>query len=161
LQAKEYSLMSGVKYMYKVRLRPDLAMVKPLPSLDRLNFRDPTSKDCPANVYFPNGQIFYISGEDSFNIGYAEDVDRVLDRYIDLITLPFISSNYGRSPTWSSESNLQEILKQRYHICLVSYFDIWMAKMRRVDYSKTNLITKPSKIHSDWKLMPPAANFTT
>lgn len=160
LQAKEYALLKNFQYTYKVRLRPDLAMVKPLPPLDKLTFRDPNSKDCPSTVYFPNGQIFYISGEDSFNIGYAEDVDKVLDRYIDLIAKPFIQSNYGRSRSWSSESNLQAILKQRYNICLISYFDIWMAKMRVIGYNKDTFIKKPARIRFDWLQMPSAVNAT-
>ena len=40
IAAKEYELAKKIKYAYKVRLRPDTAIVKPIPPIDTINFHD-------------------------------------------------------------------------------------------------------------------------
>lgn len=129
LASKEYALMANIKYKFKLRVRPDLAMVKSFPSIESFSFIE-NSKKCDKIIYFPSPYIFGVAAEDSFNFGEAGDMDHLLDRYLDLLTSPY---RFGRIPSiprhlWNSEGHLLGMLEKN-RICLKEHGDIWIAKM--------------------------------
>jgi hypothetical protein len=152
--AKQYALMNGFDYRYKIRLRPDIALVKPFPSIESMRFSN-VSKDCPdKTIYFPSAHIFGVSGEDSFNIGETEDMEHVLDRYLDLFTKKYefgVIPSIPRS-TWNSEAHLLGMLTKTYHTCLLSHPDIWMAKMRLSNYVRT--FSEIPRMNGYWRSYP-------
>jgi len=89
MASKQYALATGTIYRYKIRLRPDLAVVKPFPPINSINFGN-LSRSCLGTIYYPNNVIFPQGAEDSFNIGETAAMDHLLDRYVDLTTKPFI-----------------------------------------------------------------------
>lgn len=129
LECKHYVLLTGIRYKYKIRLRPDLAVVKPV-TLQQFTFLNRTI-ECPRSVLYPNPSIFQVGAEDSFNIGLSEDMDALLDRYTDLTTNQFYYKSWHGKWFWTSESYLFALLKERYNICLDADFDLWLVVIRR------------------------------
>lgn len=132
--AKEYALSNNIKYTYKVRLRPDTAIVKPLPlSLGEIKFSD---DKCKGIIYFPLTMFYIFGSQDSFNIGLADDMDIVLDRYVDLTTKPFKYRPWGNHGFWSSESYLYALLEERYSLCLNEMNDLWVVLIHKNGFEK-------------------------
>jgi hypothetical protein len=64
----------SLEYSYKVRLRFDVAIVKPIPNMELLSFNE-TSPLCSGSaIYYPTKIIFGQSAEDSFNIGRSPQI---------------------------------------------------------------------------------------
>jgi hypothetical protein len=137
-----------VSYKYKIRLRPDLAVVKPFPLPDKISFAGVTSW-CNKTVYYPNPYVFIQGAEDSFNIGEAEDMDHLLDRYVDLTTKPFIYRGWRNHNFWNSESYLGAVMEERYHVCFRNYDDIWMVVIRTPTH-QTNYTKEPVPGDDEW-----------
>lgn len=72
LACKQYAIANNVKYVYKMRLRPDLAAAAEFPKMNTINF-GPSASNCKSTIYYPSLVFFRTGGaEDSFNIGLAE-----------------------------------------------------------------------------------------
>ena len=69
---------------------------------------------------------------DSFNIGLTEDMDHLLDRYVDFTTLPFpelvpvstgiskpVNTTSGAMRKWMAEDFLVGLMRTRYNICII------------------------------------------
>jgi hypothetical protein len=133
MAAKQYALMKEFTYKYKIRLRPDVALVQPMPLPNQMNFTCYDST-CAKIIYYPNPKILTVGSEDTFNIGEAETMDHVLDRYVDLTTKRFIKNRWRTRPFWNSESFLIALLKEKYNVSLRSHNDIWMLVLRKPDH---------------------------
>jgi hypothetical protein len=104
---------------------------------------------CIKTVYYANERIFTYGVEDSFNIGEAEDMDHLLDRYIDFTEKPFINRYYKTQKRWNSESFLLGVMESRYNICVRSNEDIRMQKLRKLGHTyvySTGVKSDPSWI---------------
>jgi len=134
----------------KIRLRPDIAVLKPLPNPETYTFCT-GSCSTRGEVYFPYAAIFAVGAEDSMNIGRAADMDLVLDRYINLITGSYIFYQNPASHTtqWNSESHLAGILKES-NITLKAHGEIWMLKVRATVRQKHALSSSPGSL-VEWK----------
>jgi hypothetical protein len=136
MAAKQYALMKQFTYKYKIRLRPDVALTKPMPLPYQLDYTCSDST-CSKIIYFPNPGILQIGAEDTFNIGEAEAMDHVLDRYVDVTTKSFIVSRWRNHRYWNSESFLIAMLKERYNVSLRGHNEIWMLVLRKPDHPNT------------------------
>jgi hypothetical protein len=136
MAAKQFALMREMTYKYKIRLRPDIGLVKPMLLPDQINFNGDVS--CKNAIYYPNAAIMAWGAEDTFNIGEAEDMDHLLDRYVDLTTKPFIYRPWRNRTPWTSESYLAGMLDERYHLCLRSMSDLWMVVLRKPDHVRAD-----------------------
>lgn len=136
LACKEYSLSSGIQYKYKIRLRPDMAVVRPIQNFANItaSFRS-TRPSCSSIVYFASKPTGGQGIEDSFNLGLARDMDIVLDRYQEMITGSCESCAKHRLNTWNSELDLNYTLWNS-HICLESNDDIIVTKTRHRFYRR-------------------------
>jgi hypothetical protein len=149
LAAKQYALLSGHDYKYKVRLRPDEAIIKAIPPIQSFGYR--RNHRCPGStIYYPDEDIYGYSAVDSFNIGEASAMDMVLDRYMLLLTR---NANWTMIPRykdrwWTSELHLNHSLYNDYGICLKSHKQIVMAKIRKSNYSKP--FAHPQRTSMDW-----------
>jgi hypothetical protein len=123
LGVKQYMVSQGFEYKYKIRLRPDTAVVKEFPRLSTLDF-GPSSQHCQGTILYANKHIYKSGNEDWFNIGLASDMDHLLDRYIDFVATPFLSSS--RKPWWDLEDHLTGLMQQRYKVCMRPQDNIWM-----------------------------------
>eukprot|EP01039_Chlorochromonas_danica_P009091 gene9091-10034_t len=148
LAAKQYALASGMKYSYKIRLRPDMAVVHPFPDLSAFDF-DATSPGTNATIYYANRAIHNNGNEGGFNIGRADDMDHLLDRYVDFISLSHLIST---SKPFSLEQNLLGIMQVRYKIAMVHHKDISMVIIRVANHHTTTSSSMPPK-QSDWEEM--------
>ena len=148
MQSKQYSLQSGVKYKLKVRLRPDVAAIKPLYNVEKLNFSN-RSKTCTSSILYPNPVLFVAGAEDSLNIGLAQDMDQLMDRYIDITTKPFYYRPWRGKWFWTSESYLMALLEERYKVCLEADWDIWFVVIRKASHKLT--FKEPVSDHNYWK----------
>lgn len=146
LAAKQYAIANQIHYKYKLRVRPDTAVVKPFPSLSTIPFEAPNGRNCKRNIYFANKVIYKNGNEDWFNIGYAEDMDKLLDRFVDLTSSYFIhnSPHYY----WDLENHLLGLMEYRYKICMNWYFDIWMVVIRKQFHTMNSW--KPPKNNNQW-----------
>lgn len=157
LGCKQYVAMSKVSYKYKVRLRFDEAMYQPLPSFNELNFQSypvTNPKMLPCNnmkrLFFASFAHHGPSTEDSFNIGEADDMDKILDHYLWLISEPIIEDpDWDR---WINEKNQILTLRIRHKLCLTEHRDIAIVKMRRrdIDPYVTRFEHKPQRYDSNW-----------
>ena len=86
--------MKGISYKYKVRLRPDTAIVKPLPLVSQMDFSGGNKPECLTHILYANKVIYKSGNEDWFNIGLAEHMDKLLDRYLDFISTPFVHNSH-------------------------------------------------------------------
>eukprot|EP00981_Chlorochromonas_danica_P013738 scaffold6806_cov177-Ochromonas_danica.AAC.10 len=146
LAAKQFALANGCQYAYKLRLRPDIAPVQPFPDLSVFDF-GPTSPGTDGTIYYANRAIYNNGNEDWFNIGRAADMDHLLDRYVDFISLPplYITNK----PWFTLEQNLLGIMQIRYKIALTHHIDIWMVVIRVVNHPSTTRWVIPPK-QNDW-----------
>jgi hypothetical protein len=148
MAAKQYALMQGLTYKYKIRLRPDVGLTKPIPLPNQINFQGDNS--CSKVIYHSNPSLLAVGAEDTFNIGEAEDMDHLLDRYVDLTTKPFIYRSWRNYHYWNSESYLLALLEERYHICLRHHDDIWMLVLRKPDHPKVTYDKDPLQGDNLW-----------
>lgn len=125
LAAKEYAKANFVDYVYKARLRPDNAFVKMFPT-SILSMKG----NCPHTIFCPNRVIYGNGWEDSFNFGYADVMDKALDRYLDLRSLrydvPLAKGNH-----WDLEDFLTTLLRNKYNTCIESFGDLWIVVIRK------------------------------
>ena len=144
---KQYSIAYKVNYKYKIRLRPDTPLTKPIPNLNTLNFGS-TDSNCNKTVYFSNKAV--TGHSDWFNIGEAADMDYVLDRYIDFIATDFewIQSNSNKG-WWDLEDHFERLLLDKYSICIKDAIEFWMVIIRRADHQLLAK-TKPKDNQYDW-----------
>lgn len=139
LASKQYALASGVSYSHKIRLRPDIAFLHPFPDLSIFDFNG--RGDRAGMIYFANKRVYNNGNEDWFNIGRAEAMDHLLDRYLDFISQPLLHSS---SRAWFTlEENLVGTMRQRYNIEMGYHDDIWMVVIR-VAHHALNTWVPPS-----------------
>ena len=146
LGAKQYALAHAISYKYKLRVRPDVALTKPFLTYDQLSFWDggnatkstlsfstgSTTTLCTKRAFCPNTKLMNNGAMDSFNIGLTEDMDHLLDRYVDFTTLPFpelvpVSSGTSKPVNttslamrkWMAEDFLVGLMRSRYNICII------------------------------------------
>lgn len=143
LAAKQHALCSGVEYAYKIRLRPDTALVRPFPLLSVFNFGAiPPNSD--GTIYYASRHIYNNGNEDWFNIGRAIDMDHLLDRYLDFISLPLLHSS---SRSWFTlENSLVGTLGQRYRINISQHDEIWIVVIRIAGHTYNTWLPPPPSV---------------
>ena len=129
LASKQYALSHNITYTYKVRLRPDTAVVKMFPRLSELKFRSETG-GCKKTIYYANKYIHKNGAEDWFNVGLAEDMDHLLDRYIDFTSTPFGTNELAKGNHYDAEDYVVGLMRDRYNICMTWESTIWMVVIR-------------------------------
>ena len=147
LAAKEYALSAKVHYSHKIRLRPDTAFVKPFPALNTIKFIGGSRRNCNTTIYFANKTIYRNGNEDWFNVGLAQDMDILLDRYLEFIATPFIHNS--RHDWWDLENHLIGVVEIRHRICLDWLADIWMVVIRKENHNYNTW--EPKKNENQWK----------
>jgi hypothetical protein len=119
LDCKEYSVLTDVKHIYKVRLRPDTMMWGPIPDPNTFPFNKPSvmsSSRCSKKIFMPENSVFGYGVQDSFNFGEAVDMDDLLDRYMDHSIKPSI---VGPNQQWSSEYYVATLISTQYGVRLM------------------------------------------
>jgi hypothetical protein len=151
MAAKQFSVATGVVYRYKLRVRPDVALTRPFVSYDKLKFNATEAGGC-RTIIIPNKAIMTNGAEDSFNVGYADDMDHLLDRYVDFTTYPYPDASIRQ---WNAEQYLVGLMKVRYNLCLQWLADIWMVPLRSNSkfhgYTPTGQRWEPTKIYNQWQ----------
>lgn len=159
LAAKEYALANSFNYTYKIRARPDTASINALPSYENMALRNSTpGAECPKSILFPNPILYGAGSWDSFNVGFAEDMDKLLDRYMELISTSFIPESIEKhiGQKWKTEVHLKHMLKLRYGICLNPDLDNWMWLTRTYNHKMYMAgFVPPSKVLNNWVDMRP------
>lgn len=155
IAAKQYALMKNIKYTYKIRLRPDLAITQVFDKIDQLYYGPDPANQCVATVYCPNHYIYGNGAEDSFNMGLAEDMDKILDRYVDFTQYPFVyrASNKGH---WDLEDHLLGVL-EKYKLCFKSESALWLVVIRKQAWGLNDWEPPPKTI--EWQEMRFNSNF--
>ena len=161
LAAKQVALAEGFSYEYKLRVRPDVALVRPMPRFNELNFSATQPGGC-RKILHMNKAVNANGAEDMFNVGHADDMDCVLDRYIDLVSrpLPFAGPPKAGMPrqSWNAEKFLQRLLETRYHLCLKADNRIEMSPVRSRSkfhpYTPKAQTWAPAKIANQWRQLP-------
>jgi hypothetical protein len=146
---KQFAAANNVHYTYKIRLRPDTALVKPFPKWSDFRFRD-TSPNCRKHIYYASKRIYNNGNEDWFNVGLAEDMDHILDRYIDFTTEIFYWTKPGKI-YFDLEDHLVVTMASKHHTCMSDYPEIWMVVIRVNGHALNKWRPKP--IENDWKEM--------
>ncbi len=146
--AIEYAFANDVHYAYKVRMRPDTAIVKPIPDIRTFDFHSKSSADCNSHIYYAYLGIFRMGNPDWFNIGLASDMDKLLNRYLDFVYDTFPASLLKVSE-WILEQHLSVLMKEKYNICLSDHKDIWMIVVRKYGHYKINALQRQDH-HGDW-----------
>eukprot|EP01038_Epipyxis_sp_PR26KG_P005261 gene5261-7310_t len=136
LGVKQYMLASGTEYKYKIRMRPDIALVKEFPPLTSFDFSPPHGAPCRSMIYYANKHIYKSGNEDWFDIGLTEDMDHLLDRYVDFVSTPFLSSSH--KAWWDLEDHLTGLMHSRYGVCMGPKDDIWMVVIRKIQHQTIN-----------------------
>lgn len=145
--SKQYSISHSIEYKYKIRLRPDTPLSKVFPNITSLNFGS-TKSSCQSTVYYSNKAV--TGHSDWFNIGLSQDMDYVLDRYVDFISTDFVWVPPAGAKWWYDlEDHFERLLLDKYKICVESADDIWMVIIRRADHT---YLTKNNPIEKkyDW-----------
>ena len=157
LVAKQFALTQSFDYTYKVRLRPDGALTQPFPVISRhLTFVVPPhlSQWCAgltkvvyhSKVFEPRQRW-----EDMFNFGRVEEMDHLLDRYMDLIADFALNKPMG-----SQENYLRELMKIKYKTCLADAPSIWHVPVRELQrcqgwFGCVSAKPRPLDLRFDWK----------
>lgn len=128
LAAKQHALATGVQYEYKIRLRPDIALVRPFSDLSVFDFSAQGGM-----IYYSNPHIYHPGNEDFFNIGRAVHMDPLLDRYLDFISLPLLT--HGVRDWFIMEEFLVATMSKRYNISMAWHADIWLVVIRVTHHS--------------------------
>jgi len=150
LAAKQYAIEQDIKYKYKVRLRPDTAIVKPFPLISTMDFSNLGKPDCIGHILFANKHIYKSGNEDWFNMGLTEHMDKLLDRYIDFISTPFVHNSH--KSWWDLENHLMGLMSDRYKICMRPNDDIWMVVIRKVGHKALgDAIYEPKENPYSWQ----------
>ena len=134
LAAKQFALTQSFDYTYKIRLRPDGALTQPFPIIaQHLTFVVPPnlkqwcqglSKVVYHSKVFEPRQRW----EDMFNFGRVEEMDSLLDRYMDFIA----DFSLNNKPMGSQENYLRELMKIKYKTCLADAPSIWHVPVREL-----------------------------
>ena len=96
---RNHSQRMNLTYAYKVRLRPDMAFLAPLPPLHTLDFGAPGAE----HVLVTTATVFAGGNQDSFAIGRARVMDVYLSRYLELHAYKAVSR-------WTTEGFLMDHL---------------------------------------------------
>ena len=134
--AINYSKANNVSYTYKVRWRPDLAVPKPFPLFERLNFQPPLGKSnqCDSSILFAIPFITPLPiAVDQFSIGRANDMDNLFNHYLEFVSNPGLNSSLLNT-SWTLEGSLEYFLLNHYRICLVINYDILLTIIRTRDH---------------------------
>lgn len=87
---KQHELKLGIKYTYKMRLRPDFAWIQPIPPISTIDLS-------PSNILIST-KLFYGGGnEDTFGFGLSKTMDIYFDRF------PFVHTYPTPNHTWTAE----------------------------------------------------------
>ena len=147
LASKQFSMSNGLSYQYKIRIRPDVSLIKPFPTFDRLNF---TGDGC-GKIIIPSKKFMRFCAEDCFNVGCARDMDHLLDRYIDFISLPYPEPNCK----WGGESFVEKLMMIRYNVTLESNSDVQMLQIRSQSeehrYTPVKQTWQPDENLNQWR----------
>ena len=150
LAAKQYAIEQNINYKYKVRLRPDTAIVKPFPLISTMDFSNNGNKNCIGHILFANKHIYKSGNEDWFNMGLTEHMDKLLDRYIDFISTPFVHNSH--KSWWDLENHLMGLMNDRYKICMKPNDAIWMVVIRKVGHKALeDAIYEPEENPYSWQ----------
>lgn len=95
-----------------------------------MDFSGAGNPNCIGHILYANKVIYKSGNEDWFNIGLAEHMDRLLDRYIDFISTPFIHNSH--KAWWDLENHLVGLMTFRYKVCMGPNGDIWMVTHRYI-----------------------------
>ena len=104
-------IQENIQYRYAVRLRPDMAILKPVPPIGGL-----LSPDEPSVVKFIDPGPCCCGNEDTFGIGHYQAMALYFNR---IISVHEVSKRPLMRGTWTSESMLMEYLKDNFGISLV------------------------------------------
>jgi hypothetical protein len=100
----KHSKEAGVQYSHMIRIRPDTAMLQPLPPLENFEFRDPRTGQ--ARIFFANNTKCCCGNDDWFGIGEAWVMQQYMDRFLHLQTFwhpPLLGG-------WAAETYLRYFL---------------------------------------------------
>lgn len=105
------SLIENIQYRYAVRVRPDLAFMKPMPSIQTL-----LAADKPNIVKFIDHSHCCCGNEDTFAIGHFSAMNLYFNRIVGFhkISLQFLTKK-----GWAAEDFLVEYLKSNFGIDLI------------------------------------------
>jgi hypothetical protein len=143
LACKQFALAKGLTYSYKIRLRPDTAFVKPFPDISVFDFAGRDARNV-GTIYYANRRVYNNGNEDWFNVGRAEHMDHLLDRYIDFISLPLLHSS---SRAWFTlEESLVGTMGIRYGITMGNHNDIWMVVIRNAHHAINTWTPPPNPL---------------
>lgn len=76
-------------------------------------------------------------------MGEAKAMDKLLNRYLDLISSPFIYQRYRSLEIWNSESYLIGLMQQKYHICFESALQVWFVLIRLYNHATPTVRSVP------------------
>jgi hypothetical protein len=119
---QNYSARTQIKYAYKMRLRPDMAFVAPMPPLHTLDFGN---RNAP-NVLVSSGKVWPGGNQDTFGVGEADVMDVYFDRLPYLHTDSWMDGRVG----WTTEGFLEHYLKSRMNATIREHDSIQAVTVR-------------------------------
>lgn len=149
--AIQYAHANHIHYAYKIRLRPDTAIIQPFPDIRTLDFSMPakTAKHCKTKILFSSLAIFRMGNPDWFNVGLASDMNHLLNRYLDFVYEPFPKALQNKKE-WILEEHLMALMQEKYGVCLHDAKNILMIVVRKIGHAKVNHIKR--EVEQDkWK----------
>jgi hypothetical protein len=124
---KNYSRQTNTVYAYKMRVRPDMAMVSPLPPLHEMDFGGEHGN--PQRVHVTTSKVQSGGNQDSFGLGRAHVMDVYLDRY------PLLHTMHYQRP-WVTENFLMDVLWQGAHAIITEHPGIQGAVVRTRGFTR-------------------------
>ena len=117
---KAHAAKMGVPYTYKIRLRPDLLVLAPIPPIHTLDFGRPG-----APIVRGISGTFLPSWLDKFGIGGAD----VMDAYLDRLPLLFAMPDLAFVGNWNAEWFLQHVLNTSANATVLTADDVTLKAM--------------------------------
>jgi hypothetical protein len=159
----QYSASTGVDYVYKIRLREDMAWLAPLPHPDTMQLGESVG-GCRYTVRVVTKKAYPGGTEDNFAVGLAPAMDRRMGVYADYVygdraatTRCTIDQSHGLG-YWTSEVLLNCTLYQQYGVCLTQDEGIRGVVSRNVYHDHGTRSPGPNPValwatHSDWAVL--------
>jgi FkbM family methyltransferase len=104
-----YSALTGTTYRWKMRMRTDLALIHPIPSLASLDLGDRSH----PKVRRTSPRYFAGANQDTFGVGEAWVMDVYFDRYRAVYTHPYTATD-----GWSLEKFLTVYMQEKLNATL-------------------------------------------
>jgi hypothetical protein len=122
---KDFERQHKVEYQYLIRLRPDVGIFKPFPSLDTLNFGTSNApRVLVASMACCCGNV------DWFGVGRTEVMDIYFDRYLHFEATQF---EWYEGILWSAESFLTNYIRKQRNASVKSQPDIFACVVKPRD----------------------------